>query len=311
MATNTYASLSDLFSAETVSGDFLMLLADRAALPNHPALYYDGPIDGTGSNTSKVPHIGLGGYDLPDQVGDGADIVYKQITDSSSTVAVVRYSRGYERTDLVAMASAGRDHTGPSQLALDAVMGLANRQTDLICDVIDGFAATGGPGTGADLTVASTLAVAGALRVNNVSGAGGFMGVIHGQQWSDLIVDGGATLAAGTQQYNQSLASLQVLRGEAFQGQWLGIDWFVSNRVKTANAAADRAGAIFGRGGVIWKDGRLSGVVEDSANQMIIGERVLFERDRSAKGGRTGYVMHGYLGASLGTESGITLISDA
>ena len=311
MATNTYSSLSDIMDTSVVSGDFLLLLADRAALPMHPALYYDGPVDGTGSSTSKVPHLGLGGYDLPDQLGDGSDIVYKSLTDSSSTVAVVRYSKGYERTDLVAMVEKGRAKTGPSPLAEDAVMGMANRLTDLICDVVDGFTTQAGPGSGSDLTVAAVLATAGALRVNNVSGAGGFMGILHGQQWSDLIVDGGSALTGGTQQYNSALASLQILRGEAFQGAWLGIDWFVSNRVKTANAAADRAGAVFGRGGVIWKDGRLSGIVEDPANQAVIAERVLFERDRSAKGGRTGYVSHGYLGVSKGTESGITLISDA
>lgn len=311
MATNTYSSLGDMMDSSVVSGDFLMLLADRAALPEHPALYYDGPVDGTGSSTSKVPHVGLDGYDLPDEVGDGADIVYKAITDSSSTVAVVRYSKGYERTDLVAMIEKGRIATGPAPLAMDAVMAMANRLTDLICDVIDGFAAQAGPGSGSDLTVAAVLATAGALRVNNVSGVGGFMGVIHGQQWSDLIVDGGSALTGGTQQYNPQLASLQVLRGSAYQETWLGIDWFISNRVKTANAGADRAGAVFGRGGVIWKDGRLSNVVEDPTNQAVIGGRVLFERDRAAKGGRTGYISHGYLGASKGTESGITLISDA
>jgi hypothetical protein len=310
---STYASLDSLLVAEVLDGQYVLLLAERNALPNHPALFRASrTIDAAGSNVIKVPHLGLMGYDLPAQLADGATVGNTALTDGSTTITVVRYSKAYAWTDLAKMVQPdGR--VSPTALAMDAVISAASRETDLICDVIDGFTATGGPGTGVDLDVASVMAIIGAGKVANFAGPA-IMGVIHGQQWSDLIVDAGTSLGSapgGTQQFNPQLAALQSLRGDSYVGSWLGVDWFVNNRVKTANAAADRAGAIFARGGVMIGEGTFAGQVEDPTNQVIVGGKVLFERSRDAHSGETSYPMHHYVGASKGIEAGITIISDA
>lgn len=311
MAENTTSSLADLFVSETVDGDFLMLLADRDALPEHPALFGLRPVDASGSMTRKVPHLGLMGYDLPDQAGEGSIVPIKQIADGSSTVVAVRYSKAYDSSDAVRMIQQA-DMVGINPLAADAMVSRANRLTDLIADVIDGFTVQDGPGSGVDLTVASCLSTAGALAVNNVPGGAGYMGVLHGQQWRDLIVDSGTGLGGGVQERNGSLAAMSILRGGSFLQNWLGIDWFRSNRVKTIDAGANRAGAVFGRGGVLWMEGLHQGVDLNPADSFLLGGgRVLFERDRTKRAAVNAYVMHTYLGASLGVQAGITLKSDA
>lgn len=308
---DTTTTLGDQFVSEVVSEEFLLTIGDRNSLPEHPALMYLGAMDGSGSDTKKVPHVALGGVEQPDPIAEGADAAVGSITDSSSTVAIARYTKGYETSDAVRMLQ-NVDRVGFQPLSVDALLAYMMRLTNLIANVIDDFTTQAGPGTGNDLTVASVLAANGALAVNNVPANGGYMGVMHGQQWSDLITNGGTGLSGGTQERNPELARISVLHGESFKGMWLGVDWYVSNQVATANAGADRAGAIFGRGGVLWADGRHGGVDLDLMNQFLIGEgRVLFERVRNGRGAETAYLSHGYLGASLGTQAGITLISDA
>lgn len=307
MSLDTVTTLAALFNTQEVSNDYLMLLADRNALPNHPALLYYGAVNGGKSYTTKIPHVGLMGYDLPDQQGEGGSLVYKNLATGSSTVTTARFSKGYERTDEVVLLGGV---TVP-QLALDALAARNHRLTELICDAVDGFSATVGPGSGNDLTVASILSGAGTIVINNVDTRFGLMAALHGRQWGDLIVDAGITIAAGTQQYNMSLADLQNLRGGAFKGSWLDVDWFVSNRVNVANAGADRAGAIWGRGGVVWMDGKVGDLIEDPINQAAISDDVMLERDRTVKTASTGYAMHCYLGVDLGVEAGVVVQSDA
>jgi hypothetical protein len=319
----TFASLSDLTVASSIDTNFVLLLAERNALPRHPAMYFADPIDQRATNVIKVPHLGLNAYNLASQFADGAAVPNTALSTGSTTITVVRQSLARSATDLARMVQPdGR--ISPAAFAIDAMMSHASQLTALICDVIDGFTATAGPGTGVALDVVSVMAMIGAGRVNNLAGPA-YMGVLHGQQWSHLIQDAGTSLGSapgGTQQYNPQLAALQFLRGQSYVGSWLGVDWFVNNRVVTANAGADRAGALFAYGGVMIGQGLFTGVVEDPTNQFLIGSMMgpdgspigattLIERDREAPIGETATISHSYVGVSKGIEAGITLISKA
>lgn len=317
---NTYSSLSDLLTAEVLDPTVILLLAERNNIPRHPAIHMADPVDAIGSATRKVSHIGLQGYDLPAAIADGSTVALTALTDGSTTLTVTRYTKAYGWTDLAYMTLPdGR--IDPEILAMDAIASMNARATDLICDVVDGFSTTSGPGTGVDLDVASVMALIGAGAVGNLPGPA-FMGLLHGIQWSDLIVDGGTSIGSaggGTQNYSQQLAAMQELRGTGYVGSWLGVDWFRNNRVKTANAGADRAGALFARGGVIGCLGNFTRGVEDPNNQVLVGGSsedgnagaLLFERSRDAFSGETAFVIHGYMAWAKGVEAGITLISDA
>ena len=60
------SSAGDLTVAAALPNKFLLLLADRNALPAHPAIVagYAGSVSGRGSAVLKVSHAGLMGYDL-------------------------------------------------------------------------------------------------------------------------------------------------------------------------------------------------------------------------------------------------------
>jgi hypothetical protein len=317
---NTYSSLGDLLTAEALDPSVILLLGERNNIPRHPAIFMAEPVDAIGSATRKVSHVGLYAYDLPGVMADGGVVPLTSFSDGSTTLTVTRYTKAYGWTDLARMTLPdGR--IDPDILALDAITSMNARATDLICDVVDGFSAQSGPGTGVDLDVASVMALIGAGAVGNLPGPA-FMGLLHGQQWSDLIVDGGTSIGSaggGTQNYNAQLAAMQELRGTGYVGSWLGVDWFRNNRVKTINAGADRAGALFAQGGVIGLLGMFVRGVDDPANQVLVGGSgedgnagvILFERSRDAFSAETAFVCHGYMAWAKGVEAGITLVSDA
>lgn len=317
---NTYSSLGDLLTAEILDPQVILMLAERNNIPRHPAIWMAEPVDAIGSATRKISHVGLMGFDLPAALADGSTVGLTALSDGSSTLTVVRYTKAYGWTDL-ARNTLPDGRIDPDILAMDAVSSMNGRATDLICDVIDGFSVTSGPGSGVDLDVASVMALIGAGAVGNLPGPA-FMGVLHGQQWSDLIVDGGTSIgsaAGGTQNYNAQLAAMQELRGTGYVGSWLGVDWFRNNRVKTANAGADRAGALFAQGAVVGMLGQFIRGVDDPNNQVLVGGSsedsnagmILFERSRDAFAAETAFVSHGYMAWAKGVEAGITLISDA
>ena len=249
----------------------------------------------------KVSHAGLLGYDDNAQTADGSSVAVSALSDSSSTITVVRYSKSYAASDLARMTAGGIVNV--QAFAEDAVQTQANRMTDVICDLIDGYTAAGGT-TGVDLDVADVVAALATMEVANMTGP--FMGVLHGQQFGDLQGDI-ATSLSGALQFQAATADLVGLRGEAFKGSWLGVDWFVSNRVNSDGT--DRKGGIFGPGAVVWADGMVP--VEDPSQQMSIGGKILFERARTAAAGTTAWVQHAYFGASIGIQNGLTLGSDA
>ncbi len=299
---STYSSIGDLATAEILSGDYLQLRTSVEALPMTPALFYAGSISGRGSNVIKVPHIGLHGYNALATTGDGSAVANTALTDGSTTITVSRQSLRRSVSDLAQMVRP--DMIGKSAFAADALQAYSARLTDMVCDVIDGFTATTGS-TGVNLNTAQILATIGAAKA--LYAAGPWMGVLHTQQWSDFIADAGIT-SGGALQWQPATADMLPLRTSAFQGSFLGVEWYVSQRVVSANAGADRAGAVFARGAVLWADGQA--IVTDPSNQMSLGGQILFERSREAANGFDNFTSHAYLGVSKGLEYGVTVISD-
>lgn len=295
------SGIGDLTLAEAITSDYIELLADRRSLPQHPALMYQGRVNDMNSNVVKKSHVGLRGYDLMSQTADGSSVANTALTDGSSTITVVRYSKSYAATDLARIVRSGI--IDPAVFAADALQSINGRMVQLVADIVDGFTLTGGT-SATDLDAADVLAVLGTADINELVGP--FMGMLHGRQWADLQSDLGTALG-GALQFNAATAELVGFRGQAFKGSWLGADWFVYNRVNTDGT--DRKGGLFGPGAVLWMDG--AAPVEDPSQQMSINGDILFERDRDAKAGETSFVQHAYRGASLGIQNGITIGSSA
>lgn len=298
-----YAGIGDLRFAEAASAEYLLLLAAREALPNHPALLYAGDVAGSGSAVLKVPHLGLAGYDALTATADGSAVANTALTDASTTVTVARYSKAYEVSD---MARGTGMFLDPQVFAQDAVQSSASMLVSLIANLVDNFATTAGS-TGVDLSVANYLTAIQTLEVANV--AGPYMAVLHPQQVGDLRAALAAVAGGALQWMPGTQAQIQVL-GNGFRGQFLGVDIFSTTFVPTANAGADRAGGMFGRGALVWADMTIPS--SGDADQLIIGGKVMVERDRTARAGLTAHVTHTYLGATEGIDlCGVSVITDA
>jgi hypothetical protein len=300
-----YSGIGDLVVAEAVTAAFLLLLADRVALPQHPALFYAGDIAiGARSNTLKVPHVGLMGHDLATSTADGSAVANTALSDGSTTIAVGKYSKSYEASDLARMAAG--NVINPELLAADAMATSALTLTNILANLVDNFSSTVGTTT-VDATAANFLDAITTLEVAKV--AGPYMAVLHPVQWGDIRKDL-ALNAGGAIQFAPATAELIATRGIGYQGQLAGVDVFTSTYVPTANSGADRAGGMFGRGALLWADGSIP--ADPDLPQMSIGAKVLFEKDRTPKAGLTAYVMHVYLGASEGIDAcGVSIITDA
>ncbi len=300
-----FSGIGDLTVTEAVTAAFLLLLADRVALPQHPALFYAGDIAvGARSNTLKVPHVGLMGYDLATSTGDGSAVANTALTDGSTTIAVARYSKSYEASDLARITAGGL--VNAEAMAMDAMATAALTLTSILANLVDNFSSTVGT-SGVDATVANFLDAITTLEIAKV--AGPYMAVLHPVQWGDIRKDLGIN-AGGAIQWMPASAELIVSRGIGYQGQLAGVDVFTSTFVPTANAGADRGGGMFGRGALLWADGSVPS--DPDLPQLNIAGKVLLEKSRTAKSGLTAYVMHVYLGASEGIDAcGVSIITDA
>lgn len=306
MASTLFSGLT-ASAAEAIQAQYLLLLADRNWMGNLPTLHYAGAINGSFSNVLTVPHYGLIGYDSMSLRDESASVATTALSDGQTQITVQSYAHSIKPSDIAKMVLGSTGVLDPSMLAMNGASLAAAKLTDLICDVIDGFSATAGPGTGTDLDISSLLLAIGKLGTLNVDLSRGVSGVLHGQQWSDVGVD--AETTGGAIQYTFSGSQEMMIQlSPGAKGRWLGVDWFHSNRVVTANAGADRAGAIWTYGGVAWGDGVYAA---EGPEQMVLGRNVLFERDRDAPAGQTAYVTHTMVGVSKALEAGVTIISDA
>lgn len=301
-----YSGLGDLRTAEALSAEMLLLLADRNALPNHPALLYAGDAVGRGSAVLKVPEIGLMGYDLLTSTADGNPVANTALSDGSVTITVARYSKSYEASDLARLTDPSNGKINVSSFAADAVQSAANTLVSLVCNVTDDFTSTVGT-SGADLSVANFLAAIQTLEVAKVTAP--YMAILHPQQMGDLRAAIAATSGGAIQWLPASQEQIAIL-GNGYRGQWLGVDIFSSAYVPTKNAGADYGGAMFGRGAVAWADSSIPD--EGDPMMTVLAGKVLFERDRTAKNGLTAYVSHAYLGVSKAIDAaGVSIITDA
>ena len=301
--------LADLTVAEVLTGKYLQLLGDRNALPNHPAiaLGYQRDMVGAGGNTVKVPHVGIFGFDILATGTEGTETGNTAFSDGSSTIVVVQKDKVYEYSDLVRMIDAN-GLINPDAFALDAVVSAGATGLDMVSNLVDNFSAAVGA-TGVNATAANFLECITTLEIAGVVGP--YLSILHPRQWGDIRSDV-ATASGGAIQWNAgSQALLDRMKGLGYQGKYMDVDVFTTTRVPTANAGADRAGGMFGAGAIVWVDGTIQTDGGDS-NQMIIGDKVLFERIRNGRAGLTALLTRKFVGYSEGLDgAGVSLITDA
>jgi len=294
------SGIGDLIAGEVMATEFLMLLADREdGVLLHPALMHSTGSSNT-SNVVRVSHLGLGGYDLLSATTPGSEVANTALTDGSTDVTIAPRAKTYGLDDTARFVTDGR--LDPVMLAQDAVISINQTLISLIANVTDDFTSTAGD-SGVNATWADVLDAKTTLGIAKNSGP--MLGLVHPRQWGDLETDAltlGVLPAA-------SMAGVIMQGMGLYKGQWMGIDFFASSAVPTANGGADRAGGIFCRGGVAWADAQFA--PENDPNIVDLG-RGRFERVRKGQTLLTNYVTSWQAGVAKAIDgAGVSLVTDA
>lgn len=303
----TFSALSDATVAATLHQELLLKLGDRHSLWGHPALYYAGSVNGTGSNVKK---FSLWGADLAPMaaVSDGSSASNAAIGSyvGSGTITVARQALQFTATDLAGMTWAFKPASLVEKLATDMATAAKRRFQALLCDIVDGFTTTVGS-SGVDFSVTNWFSAKAALQ--SASAPGPFLAILHPQQLNDLQ----ASLRAetGPMQFVPATAEMMMIKGQGFAGSFEGVDIFTSSQVPTANAGADRAGALMSYGAVAYADGIVSPQVAVGGIAISSGP-IYVEVERDGGMGANKVTGNYFVGLAKAQDGlGVSIITDA
>lgn len=294
------AGITDLIAGEVMAAEFLMLLAasDDGVL-GHPALMH-ATATSAASTVVRVPHLGLAGTDILSATTPGSEVANTALTDGKTDVTIAMRALRYTADDLAQYIADGK--LDAAMFARAAVISINQTLIDLIANVTDGFVTTAGA-TGVNATWDNVVDAKTALGVANAQGDA--LGIVHPVQWGDLEKD---ALSLGVLPA-QTMGGVINAGLSSFKGRWMGIDFYTSSRVPTANTAADRAGGIFTRGAVAWADAEMGD--EGDPNIISLG-RGRFERVRQGTFLATSHMINYACGVSKAIDTaGVSLITDA
>lgn len=303
MAADTYASLSDLRVAAYMNMGLLQLLHQKLDLrstmveiPFQPNL---GSAAGKVGLWQPVDSFAAPGEDTASTVTN--------ITDASATLTVAAYRLHREITDLAVITG------GPEIDELVQAMGLSATRTmaGLLTTAFASLATSVGT-SGVNLSVDDIYSAQYALQLQNVDGP--FNLVLHGQQYNDFI----ASLRgeAGAVQFAPATDEQLKIKGEGFKGQWHNLDVYQDNSCPTANAGADRVGALYGKGCFGYTEAPIDRVMPYMSKTVVpAGSKVAVEIVRGSVGalaGKTFIVGHYYPAvAELEDLRGCKIVTDA
>lgn len=303
----TFSALSDATVAATLHQELLQKLGDRHSLWGHPAIYYAGSVNGTGSNVKKFT---LWGADLAPMaaVSDGSSAANTAIGSyvASGSITVARQALMITSTDLAGLTWGFTSASLVEKIAEAMAGAAARRFQTLLCDVVDGFTTTVGA-SGVDFSVTNWFSAKAALQ--SASAPGPFLAILHPQQLNDLQASlRGET---GALQFVPATAELMQLKGQGYAGMFDGADIYISSLVPTANAGADRAGALMSYGAVAYADGLVK--PEVAVGGIAIGSGPIYvEAGRDHGMGATSVVGNYFVGMAKAQDGmGVSIITDA
>jgi hypothetical protein len=224
-------------------------IAQHLFWPGAPASKYIKMRDMTqvaGLTASFPKYNTLTAYDLT----EGADFNSTQaLTPTATTITMTEHG---VQTLITELSQRGiQDPNAKAQYAQDVVTAhLRAIMTKYDKDIMTLFASldAGYTNTGVNITEANILYTIDLAAKANMPKPWGLF--LHPQQWSDLISETGTPF----KDVSASGTKAQEIYNSYYMGEVYGAEIYVSNNVPTANAAADRGGALLSPEalGVVW-----------------------------------------------------------
>ena len=223
---------------------------------------------------------------------------------------VARYVRAYQMSDLFGISG------GPIDLAAvvdTLVAGVGLTMTDLLTALFNSLSSSVGTTT-VDLDVDTVYDAAFALNSAGViaTAEAPLTMVLHPTQINDFRTS--LRSESGAIQYVPATAEALMSRGPGYQGEWNGIAIWQSDSCPTINAAADRSGAMFGKGAFAYTLAPVSALQGHipASNVLVDAGTVLVENSRDPDNGLTKAIATMYPAvAEVEDARGIEIVSDA
>ena len=295
---------TDLRLADLIAGEIQVLLSDVYSLKDVPgALINLGSINGRGSDTIRVPQMQIDA--LSATAAENTAVANTQITDSSYVCSVVRHALVREVSDLAQMTARLPGDADIVGLARTMVQGADQAFMDSVAATIATLSSTVGS-TGVNLSVDNWYSAVATLEI--ASNNGPFYALLHPQQWADL--QGSIRSESGVVEMRPDHADAVGIKAQGYVGSFLGVDIHVSSRVDTANAGADRSGAMWASGCLAMATGtpvNVPGAVLSPASDLLTIE--IQRPDRTATSLIVG---HSFFGTALAEDArGVGIVTDA
>ena len=268
------------------------------------------PFAGPGSDTMDVTLNAVpGAASAATSEIDGSNVTNAAYTTARFQLAVARYKRVYQSTDLLGLAGGPIDY---NVIRSTLVTGVSLTYTDMICALFPSLSAQTGTTT-VNLDVDDIYDSIYTLLVANVpnDAANPIQCVLHPQQWNDFTSSlRGET---GAVQYVAATADMLQAKGPGFKGVWNGVQFWTSDSVNAQTTNVDYSGAMFGMGAFEWTYGPVAGILPmiNPGDILFSTPELFVERDRSASNGMMAQVLNLYPAVAIRENArGVEILSD-
>ncbi len=299
----TNASLiPDLRLATALDAALRVILHDEMSLRTTGSILNLGQINGTGSAASTIRYAGLDGLDPFAGFAETALVPETPFTDASAQIAVGRCALRRDISDLANITGLQQD-VDPLRLA-ESMVGGYEQFFNILAGAAINTLTTSVGAAGVNMTVDNFYDAMFALEIASVPGP--YTCLLSPNQLADfqdsLRAEGGAA------QYMPATADMLMAKGQGYQGNFLGIDVYRSDKV-FVDGGGDAHGGMWGLGCMGYKTGAvqnpLGGFVTSPNSEIVV------EFERIAVAATTVIVGHGYLGLSVLEDArGAQIVTD-
>jgi len=296
--------IPDLRLATALDAALRVILHDEMSMRTTGTILNLGSINGSGASDATIRYAGLDGLDPFQGFGEVANVPETAFVTANAQIAVGRCALRRDISDLAVMTGLQSGDIDPLRLAQSMVGGYEQYFNTLVAGAMATFATSVSPGVGVDMTVDTFYDAVFALEI--ASNNGRFHCLLSPNQLADfqdsLRAEGGAA------QYMPATAAMLQAKDQGYQGSFLGVDIYRSDKV-TIDGAGDAHGAMWSVGALGYKTGSvvgpMGGAVVSPSGEIVV------EFERSAPTATTQIVGHGYLGLSVLEDArGVQIVSD-
>jgi len=297
------ALIPNLRLATALDAALRVILHDEMSLRTTGAILNLGSINGTGAADATIRYAGLDGLNPFAAAGEVAVVAETPFVTASAQIAVGRCALRRDISDLAVITGLQSGDVDPMRLAQSMVGGYEQWFNILACNAINTLTTTVGA-AGVDMTVDDFYDAMFALEIASVPGP--YTALLSPDQLANfqdsLRAEGGAA------QYMPATADMLQAKGQGYQGSFLSIDIYRSDKV-VIDGAGDAHGGMWGLGAMGYKTGSvvnpLGGFVTSPGAEIVV------EFERVANAATTQIVGHGYVGLSVLEDArGVQIISD-